>query len=178
MEQNSISIQKELANSVRRVPVKPTAKTSSVSEKDLKIQDILLDLLRAEVTTCQVVYDDDPKANPLTYLYPRHLHANLQDLVLVEAPANSKSGFPRVARLVWVDPEPQLQLGFLCKWVLSGISLMNPDLRQKQQSIIDHIKSQMAVKDTQGLYGELGLDREELLASLDKSSNLKTINGD
>lgn len=54
MEQNEISIQEELANGALHVPVKRTAKTSAVSEKDLKIQDITLDLLRAEVTTCQV----------------------------------------------------------------------------------------------------------------------------
>ena len=178
MEQNEISIQEELANSPRRVPVKATAKNSAVSEKDLKIQDITLDLLRAEVTTCQVTYDDDPKSTPLTYLYPRELGAEIGELVLVQAPANSKSGFPRVARLVWIDPEPQLQLGFLCKWVLSGLSPVTNNLRQKQQDLIDHIKSQMAVKDTQGLYGELGLDRGELLASLDKASNVKTIKGD
>lgn len=178
MEQNEISIQEELANGARHVPVKRTAKTSAVSEKDLKIQDITLDLLRAEVTTCQVTYDDDPKSTPLTYLYPRELGAEIGELVLVQAPANSKSGFPRVARLVWIDPEPQLQLCFLCKWVLSSVSLGAQDLIQKQQSVIDHIKTQMAVKDTQGLYAELGLDRDEFLASLDKTSNVKTIKGD
>jgi len=178
MKQNEISIQEELANSVRRVSVKPVGKASPVLEKELKIQDILLDLLRAEVTTCQVAYDDDPKSTPLTYLYPRELAAKAGDLVLVDAPANSKSGFPRVARLLWIDPEPLLQLGFLCKWVISGLSPVTHDLRQKQQNLIDHIRAEMALKDTQGVYAELGLDREELLASLDKVSNLKTINGD
>lgn len=147
---------------------KPQQEQKAVSNT---VQAMTLDLLKGRMTTCQCRFPNQLDTDSKTYTFklPAELDCKVGDIVLVEARADSKSGFPRAVKIAWIDEFPVLDLTNQIElaWVISKMDTAAFEAIKALESKIEaSIKNRMSSLQASRMFAEYGLDREQLFREI------------